>query len=146
MTELFNIKRYALVYVSTMVGLTLFGIVLDWVFAFTLPSGLSTILPAMMAAMLEGQKRADSGALRLTPQQAWAAARKMTFIVFVVTAAMFLALVMIPPIGAVLLSLPPTILLGVLAVLMGITLLANRFFVTSGYDAQLKAIAKRDQH
>ncbi len=146
MTGLLDAKRYALAYVGMLVGLLVLSVVLEKVFGYQLSSGITSVLPAMLAAMLEGQKRAESGEPRLTAQQAWAAARNMTYIVALITAVNALLLLLLPAMRVVILSLPGSIVLAVLAALLGITLLTNRFFVTFGYDSQRKAIEKRGRN
>lgn len=80
-----NWKRYAGVYILSMIGLMIVGLLLERLLGFSLPSGLSVVLPPMMAALIEGQKRADAGLEPYGKAEAWSAASLATMVVGVIT-------------------------------------------------------------
>ncbi|WP_083095970.1 ABZJ_00895 family protein [Pseudophaeobacter leonis] len=72
-----NLKRYALIYVATVVVLMLVTTLLSLA-GITLPASLSTLLPTMMAAMTEGRQQAGTQKQPLGWGAAWKAAIPMT--------------------------------------------------------------------
>lgn len=141
-TPLVNVKRYALIYVATILGLVALSFALTLLAGITLPAGLSTILPAMAGAMIEGQKRATSGLAPFEKSEAWAAARAMTKVVILVNALIMVLAMMVPSVRAVFLTVPMMAAL-VFLVLVGITFLTNRFFLTYGYKNQKIALDRK---
>ncbi|WP_298904618.1 ABZJ_00895 family protein [uncultured Aliiroseovarius sp.] len=139
-----NWKRYAGVYILSMIGLMILGLLLERLLGFSLPSGLSTVLPPMMAAMIEGQKRADAGLAQYENVEAWSAASSATMVVGVITVAVLAGLlILMPPMRQMFSSISMMTLVLVFAAIMGVTLLVNRFFLTLGYKNQRKALDKK---
>ncbi|NDW54676.1 ABZJ_00895 family protein [Aliiroseovarius sp. PrR006] len=139
-----NWKRYAGVYILSMIGLMIIGLLLQRLFGFSLPTGLSTVLPPMMAAMIEGQKRADAGLGQYENTEAWSAASLATMVVGVITVAVLAGLLILMPLMREMfssISMMTWVL--VFAGIMGLTLLVNRFFLTMGYKNQRKALDKK---
>lgn len=142
MSGLVSLKGYALAYVGTIIALASINVLLSYV-GFSIPSGLSTVLPAMMGAMMEGQKHARGGFEPFTNAQAWAAARDMTYIVAVVTAVVFVAFFLVPSLRAMLIELHPILMLSMTIILILISFLTNRFFLIIGYTSQRKAMERQ---
>lgn len=139
---LVNLKRYTLVYVGTILGLVVLSFVLSLLAGISLPAGLSTILPAMAGAMNEGQKRATAGRPPYEKAQAWAAARSLTKVVILVNALIMVLAMIVPSVRAVFYSVPVMAAL-VFLVLIGITFLTNRFFLTYGFKNQKIALDRK---
>lgn len=139
-----NWKRYAGVYILAMIGLMIIGLLLERLFGLSLPSGLSTVLPPMMAAMIEGQKRADAGLGPYEKTEAWSAASLATMVVGVITVAVLAGLLILMPVMREMFSSISMITwVLVFAGIMAITLLVNRFFLTMGYKNQRTALDKK---
>ncbi len=139
---LVNLKRYTLVYVGTILGLVVLSFVLSLLAGISLPAGLSTILPAMAGAMIEGQKRATAGLAPFEKSEAWAAARSLTKVVILVNALIMVLAMIVPSVRAVFYSVPVMAAL-VFLVLIGITFLTNRFFLTYGFKNQKIALDRK---
>lgn len=139
---LVNLKRYTLVYVGTILGLVVLSFVLSLLAGISLPAGLSTILPAMAGAMNEGQKRATTGRPPFEKSEAWAAARSLTKVVILVNALIMVLAMIVPSVRAVFYSVPVMAAL-VFLVLIGITFLTNRFFLTYGFKNQKIALDRK---
>ena len=139
-----NWKRYAGVYILSMIGLMIIGLLLQRLFGFSLPPGLSTVLPPMMAAMIEGQKRADSGLGQYENTEAWSAASFATMVVGVITVVVLAGLLIVmPPMREMFSSISMMTWVLVFAGIMVLTLLVNRVFLTLGYKNQRKALDKK---
>ncbi|WP_424941017.1 ABZJ_00895 family protein [Aliiroseovarius sp. S253] len=139
-----NWKRYAGVYILSMIGLMILSLLLERLFAFSLPSGLSVVLPPMMAAMIEGQKRADAGLGPYEKTEIWSAASLATSVVGVITVAVLAGLlVLMPPMREMFSSISMMTWVLVFAGIMGLTLLVNRSFLAMGYKNQRKALDKK---
>lgn len=143
MTGMINYKRYAVTYVAVMVGLMLLNIFLAFAFDYSVPTGVGTVLPAMMAALMEGQKLADSSVSQFTKGDAWRAAGKMTLIAFGINAVVMGFVMLNPAFAAALKPVPVVLLAAIFAALMVLTFFMSRFFVMMGFKSQRKAAAKR---
>jgi hypothetical protein len=139
-----NWKRYAGVYILSMIGLMIVGLLLERLLGFSLPSGLSVVLPPMMAALIEGQKRADAGLEPYGKAEAWSAASLATMVVGVITVAVLAGLLILMPLMREMFSSISMITwVLVFAGIMALTLLVNRSFLTMGYKNQRKALDKK---
>ncbi len=136
-----SLLRYAGIYIATALGLALLTWVLASFAGVRLPTGLSTALPPMLAALLEGQAFARETREPLLNDEAWSAAFRMTLVVAVINAIIL---------GGVLLFTPEltnpevlTIVGVVFLVLLVVVLLVNRIFLGMGARSQLKALESR---
>ena len=145
MSDLFSPKRYALVYVIAVLALAVFEVGLEVLARYSLPMGIRSILPPIMAAMYEGQKRAQAGLEPLDGSAAWKAARGMTYVVLAVSIMLLLISLLIPGWGSLLWVLPPMFLIGMLAFELLMAFLVNRFFVGIGYRNQRMAMDRRSR-
>ncbi|CUH86866.1 hypothetical protein PH5382_00785 [Phaeobacter sp. CECT 5382] len=139
-----NLKRYALIYVTTVVVLMLVTTLLALA-GITIPASLSTLLPAMMAAMVEGQRQAGTQQQPLGWGAAWKAAIPMTVCgVAVAFAASVLFVVVFG--GETEIRIITTIGLSgwalVLSLIALVTYVCNAAFLRLGLNSQLKARAK----
>lgn len=139
-----NWKRYVRAYFLTMIGLAVLSLVLDLLFQSTVPTGISIVLPTIMAAMFEGQKRAEAGLAAYSGAEAWSAAAYATMIVGVITVlTLALLLVFLESSRMAFGSFSMVTWVIVFSVLMFVTLLTNRIFLTMGYKNQRKALDKK---
>lgn len=139
-----NLKRYALIYVTTVVVLMLVTTLLSLA-GIALPASLSTLLPAMMAAMIEGQQQAATQKQPLDWGRAWKAAIAMTVCgVAVAFGASVLFLIVVG--GKAELQIITTIGFSgwalVLILIALVTYVCNAAFLRIGLNNQLKARAK----
>lgn len=136
---LVSLPRYALLYILFVAGLALLTYLLDEFLGFTLPNGVSTVVPAMMAALIEGGKIAPRLQRAMTNSEAWWSALAMTAVVAVVSFAVFAALLVVSPqIGSFFSLLSVGLLIGVFFFLLLIVLVINRFFLTMGLNTALR--------
>ncbi|ABD53434.1 ABZJ_00895 family protein [Jannaschia sp. CCS1] len=138
-----NLKRYGLVYLGTIVGLVGLSNAMVYFLDMSLPTGISTILPAWLAAMTEGQKASDAKAPQYTGPQAWAQARRMTVVVVVINC-IFGAIIFIYSDVATLLAQAPVLITALLLIGFAVTFLVNRFALTWGYKVQHRAIVRKE--
>ena len=135
MTE-FNKLRYAGIYLGAVILLVVISTFVS------LPSGLATILPCMVAALIEGQKIAQNSGKAIEKSEAWAFARESTLLVLAINL-VFMVLLFLSPLGSELPPLPPILYAVIFIVLMLVSFLTNRFFVTMGANSVLKAEKKK---
>lgn len=139
-----NLKRYALVYVTTVVLLMLVTTLLALA-GVTIPASLSTLLPAMMAAMIEGQQQASTQRLPLGWGAAWKAAIPMTVCgvaVAVVASVLFLLVVGGEAEVKVIATIGLSGWVFALIAIALVTYVSNAAFLRIGLNNQLKARAK----
>ncbi|SIO33086.1 ABZJ_00895 family protein [Vannielia litorea] len=132
--------RYTGVYVATMLALAALNWALATFASYSLPSGLGTILPPMLAAMLEGQFHARATRAPLAPGEAWRAAGVMTGIAAVIAGLMLVIVAAGTPEYA---QLPTGLLAGITLALLVATFLVNRLFLGMGARQELRAQARR---
>lgn len=133
-----NLLRYAGVYVAAMLGLAALTWALQALMGFRLPTGLSTALPPMLAAMMEGQALARGSRALISGAAAWREAAKMTLVVALINALVLFALLGLMPELAE--TRAVVIIGGIFLLLLAVVLLVNRFFLTLGAKSQLKAL------
>ncbi|MCO6384977.1 ABZJ_00895 family protein [Oceanicola sp. 502str15] len=139
-----NLLRYAGVYIAAAVALAALLWALEAFLGVSAPSGLSTALPPMLAALIEGQAYARTTRAPLPGGEAWAGALRMTLVVAAINAVVLLGVLLVMP------ELREPQLLGIVAVvfvvLLGVVFLANRFFFGMGAKSQLKALGAEGAH
>ncbi|QDC11073.1 hypothetical protein FHY55_18350 [Oceanicola sp. D3] len=133
-----NLMRYAGVYIAAAVGLAVLIWIADAAFGLRLPTGLSTALPPMLAALLEGQAFARAYRELAPNGEAWSIALRMTLVVAVINAVILLGMLLFTP------QLADPEAFGIIAVvfvvLLGLVLVVNRVFFGMGVKSQLKAL------
>ena len=138
-----NLIRYCFVLIIS--SLLVLGIaqVIFVAFGFDLPEGLSTILPVVMAAQVEGQRVARTRGEMITKRDAWLSALAMTGCVIALNFA-FLAVFSALLEGVTLWQMiSPTLIVIAGGGLSLMALFANRFMLTAGIKGELRAIAAR---
>ncbi|MDT8327632.1 MAG: ABZJ_00895 family protein [Roseovarius sp.] len=138
-----NLLRYAGTYTATILGIMVLAYVLDAFVGVPFPKGVGTVLPTLVASMLEGQFYARKHGAVLSKGDAWRAAFAMTAVVAVLNIALMAALMLMPGVAEMLGSLSIALWVGILVFLLGIVLLVNRFFLGFGARNELKAAARR---
>ena len=136
-----NLKRYGLVYFGAVVAIVVLSFGIQFFSSISLPPLLTVMLPALCAAMFEGQKAADEDVPQLTGSEAWTQARRMTGVAMGITL-IPVALLLFDEQTRVLFSAAPGLTLVLALFLLGFTLWANRFGLLQGYKARKKAKEK----
>ncbi len=137
-----NLTRYSGVYLTATIAIIALSVVLSSLFAFDLPPGLATIVPAMSAAQMEGVQYARTHRARADSAGAWRAALAMTAIAFLFSAVLLIVQLSVPGVVDVLSGVPRGVLLGLFALVMLIVFLTNRLFLTLGMNAELRRQAR----
>ncbi|MCB1350086.1 MAG: ABZJ_00895 family protein [Maritimibacter sp.] len=138
-----NFGRYAIVYFLTALGFAVFSALLEAFTGLSGGGGAATVVPAFVAAMSEGQRwvRENGGPM---PEKAalWQGAWRCTLAAAAVNAVTFAALRMIPAIREMLQAIPFVFFAVLVVILLGVTLLINRFGLGSGIKAEFKRLEK----
>lgn len=145
MTRLVSLPRYALVYIGTAIGISLFLEALVRFVGIDVSSGGTSVIPAILAAMVEGQKRAAAGAELYTSSEAWTAAFLMTLVAMAIAVAAMFGLSFIAAWAELLAIISPEAWIFILGFAGLVTLGCNRFFLTMGYRNQRKVMEKKAQ-
>lgn len=146
MTNSVNLKWFALVYVATMVGISLISGVLLFGFGIELPSSATQFIPVLIATMHVGKMYFEDYQQVPDAKEAWAASRRMTLVEMAISL----------PLGAVFIAFllgdsdtidwtvfGPVLLVGAVF-LFAISLVAKRFlFVTGAKGAQTQQEKKQ---
>ncbi len=140
-----NLTRYTVIYVLAIAILMAISIALETFTSIEMPTGVSTVLPVMMAAMLEGQRHARETKQPLESSDAWKSALAATGIVIVVSILLVAAFfVLVPGFAGLFAALGSVALVILVAISLIVVLLTNRFALTMGAKNELKAQAKRN--
>lgn len=136
-----NLKRYALWFIAATIGLFIVVFALDYFLAMEFPNGAAAVIPAMVAAMVEGQKYAETS--RDPVPSPWKQAGALTIvgsaisIVFAIPAFIFL-----PELRGAF-SQFPSLMIGMIVFGILITWVVNRIFLTIGAKNQWKAMDRQ---
>ena len=135
-----NLLRYTAIYIAAAVALAAFGWALGALVGFGLPTGISTVLPPLVAALLEGRAFARHHGEPVPSGRAWAEALKMTVVVAVISIGMLAISLSATPGYA----RPPLSTLTVItSLLLVVTFLVNRYFFSLGAEQELRREALR---
>lgn len=140
-----NLVRYGLVFIGSGIAIAIALEALLYLTGIDMNSSATGMLPVMMAAMIEGQKRAQSGADPFTSGEAWRAAIWMTLVGAVISFTMVLLLMLLPFWSDVFSSIPFNVWVVIFLGVSVLMLLVNRFFLTMGYKNQRKVMEKKAQ-
>ncbi len=140
-----NLWRYAGVYCAVLFGLAALSFLLGALLNLSVPSGLSIALPPMIAALREGRDYTRKTGAVIEKGPAWRVAFAMTGVVAVINVLFFIGLSFIPELREVMQVVSVAILLVVFVALLGVVLLANRYFLLLGMRKALKVIAERSE-
>lgn len=137
-----SLPRYAAIYILAMAALFILSIVLEQLAGIPIPSGLSTVIPPMMAAMIEGQRVAKAERRTFESDGKWRAAFKMTGVAIVINTIVAGLLMAFTDIGQAFAAAGANIVVSVAAFLIVLTLLVNRMFLATGIK-QIERAARR---
>lgn len=133
-----NLLRYAGVYIAAAIGLAALTWAAAALLGVRLPTGLSTALPPMLAAMIEGQALARAARAPIPGGDAWREAGRMTLVVALLNAVILAGVLTFTPELA---NAQAASIIGlVFLVLLGVVFLVNRFFLGLGARSQLKSM------
>jgi len=134
-----NLIRYGLLWMAASVGMMVLGLVLSQ-FGVSMPAGLATVLPPMIASVLEGMRIAQATRAPLVGRTAWVNAAAMTGVVAVLT---FIQLPLYwnnPVIVEARQTIPVLYLAGIFILLLAVILMVNRLFLGHGIKLGLKRL------
>lgn len=133
--------KYALLYISAVALLALLNMALIRLIDFDLPSGVSTVVPTIFAAMMIGQDYAKKKGNSYPKALAWKDAFLFTGIVAIVNAVILSAIIVaMPNMGKIFATLSSGVLFLVVGFVLCLVGLINRYFLTAGSKAALKVM------
>ena len=135
-----RLGRYAALYVALAVGLTLLAVAIETFAGFAVPSSVVSVVPPALAAMLEGSRIARSARAPMPKSQAWREALRMTGVALVINIAMLAIVLALPGSEATLAASALDVVALVMAILMALILLVNRYFLAMGMKNELKRL------
>lgn len=133
-------KLYARLYVLIFVLVAALLFALGFVFGLRAPGGLTSILPALIAAMLVGSRYVQDAGVMPEKSDAWRAALWMTGCVVVVHLLIGMGLIVFSEARVLFSGWPPLMLFVLMAVGLGLVLFANRWSVMFGAKSAHKAM------
>ncbi|NSY39720.1 ABZJ_00895 family protein [Leisingera sp. ANG59] len=134
-----NLIRYGLIWMAASVGMMLLGLVLAQ-FGAGMPAGLATVLPPMVASVLEGMRIARATRKPLQGKAAWTNAAAMTGVVAVLTVIQLPLYWNNPVIIEARQTIPHLYLAGIFVLLLAVILMINRLFLSHGIKLGLKRL------
>lgn len=138
-----NVKRYAAVYVLATVCLISTNVVLAMLFQFVLPAGLTTIVPAVVAAQFEGQRMAKNGLQDLQSGAAWKASLLMTSVALIVVLLLAVFVLSVPSFREILEAIAPSMLGLLVGGALIVTLVVNRAVLDFSFRSARREIIRR---
>lgn len=134
-----NLWRYAIVYLLATVGFAVAAEMLSVYAGVAGGSGAATVVPAMVASIFEGQRWARHHGGSIPAKGAlWQGAWRCTLAAAAVNLVTLGLLWMVPAIRAPLQAVPAVLVAIIFVVLLGVTLLVNRFGLGLGVKSELK--------
>lgn len=134
--------RFALVYLGTIIGLMALSYVLEVLIQFSLPSGVSTVLPAIIGGMSEGTRIAKATGQPYDGKAAWAGARKLTLVMLAINALLIPVVFFIPQADEAFAVIGWPVLLAVFAVLLFLSFLMVRLGIRLGSRTQMNQMTR----
>jgi hypothetical protein len=131
---------YLMVLVLTMIGLSvLFGILETFV-GVSAPTGISSVMPSLAAAMVTGDRYAKTHGALPSSLAAWRFAWLVTGLTLILTFIIIAGLAILDPSLQDIIADPSAaaVMLGFLVFITFVLLLINRFFLTQGAKARLR--------
>ncbi|MBF9030805.1 hypothetical protein HKCCE3408_10415 [Rhodobacterales bacterium HKCCE3408] len=129
-------KRYALVYVGTLIALVVLSAVLTALTGINFGSAAVPLIPVFAAAMVEGQRHARIVTEMPPGGEIWRAALPMSAVALgglVVWNAIILAL---NPVAMAAMRANPSVMIGVFAVYAALFIPLNRMFWATGFKSE----------
>jgi len=133
-----NLFRYGGVYVAVLVALIVVGWLLARFTSVGIPSGLNTVLPPMMAALMEGQAMAKRSGVMMPSGAMWRSAVAMTAVVAAINMGILFGLSMIPGFADLFNKIGFGLLGGIFLFLLVMVFFTNRIFLWFGQRNTLK--------
>ncbi|MDF1872166.1 ABZJ_00895 family protein [Vannielia sp.] len=133
-----NLFRYGGVYVAVLVALIVVGWLLARFTSVGIPSGLNTVLPPMMAALMEGQAMAKRSGVMMPSGAMWRSAVAMTAVVAAINMVILFGLSMIPGFADLFNAIGFGLLGGIFLFLLVMVFFTNRIFLWFGQRNTLK--------
>jgi phosphoglycerol transferase MdoB-like AlkP superfamily enzyme len=140
-----NLPRYVSFYLYAMLGMLALSVALSFGFSKDMPPGLTTILPAMIAAYFEGVRQARERKAMLSSGAAWGAALAMTAAAFVFTACLYVVQLAIPGVASALTDVSRGFLYGLVFFVLVVVFLTNRVFLHHGMKTELAKAASAEK-
>ncbi|OED48402.1 ABZJ_00895 family protein [Leisingera sp. S232] len=134
-----NLIRYGLVWMAASVVMLLAGVLLAQ-FSIGMPAGLATVLPPMVASVVEGMRVAQVAPAPLPSRDAWICAAAMTGVVAVLTIIQLPLYWNSPMVAEARETIPLVYVAGIFVVLLGVILMVNRLFLGHGIKLGLKRL------
>lgn len=134
-----NLIRYGLIWMAASVGMMLLGLLLAQ-FGVGMPAGLATVLPPMVASVMEGMRIAEATQEPLQGKAAWTNAAAMTGVVAVLTIIQLPLYWNNPVIAEARQTIPLLFLAGIFVLLLAVILMINRLFLGHGIKLGLKRL------
>lgn len=134
-----NLGRYALVYFLAALGFAVLSGLLEAFTDLSGGGGAATVIPAMVAAVYEGQRWAQANGGPMPEKGAlWRGAWRCTIAAAAVNLVTFVLLWMVPAIRELMQAIPFVFIAVLFVILLGVTLLINRFGLGLGIKSERK--------
>jgi len=134
-----NLIRYGLWWMGGSVAMLLAGLLLAQ-FGIGMPAGLATVLPPMVASVVEGMRIAQATRAPLLGRHAWVCAAAMTGVVAVLTIIQLPLYWNSPMVTEARQTIPFVYLAGIFLLLLAVILMINRLFLGHGIKLGLKRL------
>ncbi|WP_152612487.1 MULTISPECIES: ABZJ_00895 family protein [unclassified Leisingera] len=134
-----NLVRYGLWWMGASVAMLLAGLLLAQ-FGIGMPAGLATVLPPMVASVVEGMRIAQATRAPLPGRDAWVCAAAMTAVVALLTIIQLPLYWNSPMVAEARQTIPIVFLAGIFLLLLAVILMVNRLFLGHGIKLGLKRL------
>ncbi|KIC21740.1 hypothetical protein GC1_17520 [Leisingera sp. ANG1] len=109
-------------------------------FGIGMPAGLATVLPPMVASVVEGMRIAQATRAPLPGRDAWVCAAAMTAVVALLTIIQLPLYWNSPMVAEARQTIPIVFLAGIFLLLLAVILMVNRLFLGHGIKLGLKRL------
>lgn len=140
-----NLPRYVSYFLIGTVCMIGISIALALLLELDMPPGLTTILPAMIAAHFEGVKQARENRKLIGGTAAWGAALAMTAVAFIFTACFLVVQLAIPGVASALTEVSRGFLYGLMVFVTLLVFLTNRVFFHNGMKTELAKLERGEE-
>lgn len=138
MTYAINYKRFALVFLGMTIGLPLLLVAIGMLTGIDLNNAGTSIIPIMIASLIEGQHFARADARRPTSAEAWKIALQLTGLAVILSVGLAILSFLIWP---DLMGLVPLSWFGIIALVVALVMfITSRVFFALGAKTQLRAM------
>lgn len=133
-----RLGRYAAIYLATIAGLVVIGLVMTSVLDMSPPSIVSVLLPPVVGAILEGQRLSRSDLKSISTADAWRAAAAMTGVALVIDLAVFAVALSQPSVRDIVAAYSTALYIITAAALILLLMLVNRYGLTYAFNNERK--------